>query len=143
MTSNREQNGARVNAAMSQGKNGFAHYMIKEIYDQPEAVRTVIEDNLDGNGNISMPQLRLSTELVRSINKITIAASGSSRHAGMVGEFMLERMVGLDVEVDFASQYCYRDPVVAPHELTIFPSQSGTTIDTITALQVAHRKGAC
>jgi glucosamine--fructose-6-phosphate aminotransferase (isomerizing) len=128
---------------MSQGKNGFAHYMIKEIYDQPEAVRTVIEDNLDDGGNISMPQLGLSAELVRSFNKITIAASGSSRHAGIVGEFMLERMVGLDVEVDFASQYCYRDPVVAPHELTIFPSQSGTTIDTITALQVARRKGAC
>jgi glucosamine--fructose-6-phosphate aminotransferase (isomerizing) len=143
MTIHREQIGARnANAAMSQGKNGFAHYMIKEIYDQPEAVRTVIEDNLDRGGNISMPQLGLSADLVRSINKITIAASGSSRHAGMVGEFMLERMVGLDVEVDFASQYCYRDPVVAPHELTIFPSQSGTTIDTITALQVARRKGA-
>ena len=89
-----------------------------------------------------MPQLGLPPELLRNISKITIAASGSSRHAGMVGEFMLERMVGLDVEVDFASQYCYRDPVVAPHELTIFPSQSGTTIDTITALQVAHKKGA-
>jgi glucosamine--fructose-6-phosphate aminotransferase (isomerizing) len=125
---------------MSNGKNGFAHYMIK---DQPEAVRTVIEDNLGGDGNISLPQLGFSSELLRNISKITIAASGSSRHAGIVGEFMLERMVGLDVEVDFASQYCYRDPVVAPHELTIFPSQSGTTIDTITALQVARKKGAC
>jgi glutamine---fructose-6-phosphate transaminase (isomerizing) len=137
-------NGARsgrVNADKSKGKDGFAHYMIKEIYDQPEAVRTVIEANLDDKGR--MPQFGLSTELVRSFSKITIAASGSSRHAGMVGEFMLERMVGLDVEVDFASQYCYRDPVVASHELTIFPSQSGTTIDTITALQVARRKGAC
>ncbi len=123
------------------GKDGFAHYMIKEIYDQPEAVRTVIEDNLGRDGQI--PHLGLSDELIRSFSKITIAASGSSRHAGMVGEFMLERMVGLDVEVDFASQYCYRNPVVAPHELTIFPSQSGTTIDTITALQVARRKGAC
>jgi glutamine---fructose-6-phosphate transaminase (isomerizing) len=139
-----QKNGARnVTAPMSKGKNGFAHYMIKEIYDQPEAVRTVIEGYMDGNGNISMPQLGLSPELMRTISKITIAASGSSRHAGMVGEFMLERMVGLDVEVDFASQYCYRDPVVAAHELTIFPSQSGTTIDTITALQVARRKGAC
>jgi glutamine---fructose-6-phosphate transaminase (isomerizing) len=127
---------------MSKEKNGFEHYMIKEIYDQPEAVRTVIEDNLDRNGKVSMPHLGLSQELLRTIGKITIAASGSSRHAGMVGEFMLERMVGLDVEVDFASQYCYRDPVVAPHELTIFPSQSGTTIDTITALQVARKKGA-
>jgi glucosamine--fructose-6-phosphate aminotransferase (isomerizing) len=60
----------------------------------------------------------------------------------MVGEFMIERMTGLPVEVDFASQYCYRDPVVGPHELTIFLSQSGTTIDTITALQVARQKHA-
>lgn len=130
-----------MNAGKSKGKDGFAHYMIKEIYDQPEAVRTVIEANLDDKGRI--PHLGLSAALIRSFSKITIAASGSSRHAGMVGEFMLERMVGLDVEVDFASQYCYRDPVVAAHELTIFPSQSGTTIDTITALQVARRKGAC
>ena len=143
-------NGARsgsvsvsANKSKGKGKNGFAHYMIKEIYDQPEAVRTVLEDNHNRNGNIGMRQLGLSAELIRSFSKITIAASGSSRHAGMVGEFMIERMVGLDVEVDFASQYCYRDPVVAPHELTIFPSQSGTTIDTITALQVARRKGAC
>ena len=130
-----------MKADKGQGKRGFAHYMIKEIYDQPEAVRTVIENNLDHDGQ--MPRLGLSEDLIRSFSKITIAASGSSRHAGMVGEFMLERMVGLDVEVDFASQYCYRDPMVAPHELTIFPSQSGTTIDTITALQVARRKGAC
>jgi glucosamine--fructose-6-phosphate aminotransferase (isomerizing) len=60
----------------------------------------------------------------------------------MVGEFMLERMAGLPVEVDFASQYCYRDPIVAPHELTIFLSQSGTTVDTIAALQTARRKAA-
>lgn len=132
--------GGSVNIEKGKGKAGFAHYMIKEIYDQPESVRTVIEANLDRDGK--MPQLGLSEELMKSISKITIAASGSSRHAGMVGEFMLERMVGLDVEVDFASQYCYRDPIVAPHELTIFPSQSGTTIDTITALHVARKKGA-
>jgi glucosamine--fructose-6-phosphate aminotransferase (isomerizing) len=130
-----------VNTENNKGKAGFAHYMIKEIYDQPEAVRTVIEANMDRDG--MMPGLGISEERIRSFSKITIAASGSSRHAGMVGEFMLERMVGLEVEVDFASQYCYRDPLVAPHELTIFPSQSGTTIDTITALQVARRKGAC
>src|SRR5215469_6846395 len=144
MKDNLEPNTVRdMSPPISPGKNGFAHYMIKEIYDQPEAVRTVIEGNLDRSGKVAMPDLGLSQELLRTIGKITIAASGSSRHAGMVGEFMLERMVGLDVEVDFASQYCYRDPVVAPHELTIFPSQSGTTIDTITALQVARKKGAC
>lgn len=127
----------------NKSKSGFAHYMLKEIYEQPEAMRALIEDNLGSNGRVDMPQLGLSPELIRSFNKITIAASGSSRHAGLVGEFMLERMVGIDVEVDFASQYCYRNPLVTAHELTIFPSQSGTTIDTITALQVARRKGAC
>jgi glucosamine--fructose-6-phosphate aminotransferase (isomerizing) len=116
--------------------------MLKEIYEQPEAVRRVIEGRVDRNGSVSLPKLKLSPEEIREFSKITIAASGSSRHAGIVGEFLLERMTGIDVEVDFASQYCYRDPVVGPHELTIFLSQSGTTIDTLTALKVARRKGA-
>lgn len=115
--------------------------MLKEIYEQPEAVKHVIAGRVDAEGRIVLPGLGFSSEQIRNFSKITIAASGSSRHAGMVGEFMLERMTGLPVEVDFASQYCYRDPVVAPHELTIFLSQSGTTIDTITALNVARRKG--
>lgn len=116
--------------------------MLKEIYEQPEAVERVIADCLHGAGRITLPGFGFSDEKIRTFSKVTVAASGSSRHAGMVGEFMIERMTGLPVEVDFASQYCYRDPVVAPHELTIFLSQSGTTIDTITALQVARRKGA-
>ena len=123
-------------------KDSFPHFMLKEIYEQPEAVRRVIEGRVDGNASVSLPKLKLSASEIREFSKITIAASGSSRHAGMVGEFLLERMTGVDVEVDFASQYCYRDPVVGPHELTIFLSQSGTTIDTLTALKVARRKGA-
>jgi glutamine---fructose-6-phosphate transaminase (isomerizing) len=126
----------------SKSKNGFSHYMLKEIYEQPQAVRRVIESWMDPSGRVVVPDFSFSAEEVRAFAKVTIAASGSSRHAGMVGEFMLERMTGLVVEVDFASQYCYRDPVVAPHELTIFLSQSGTTIDTVTALQAARRKGA-
>src|SRR5438309_9968515 len=117
--------------------------MIREIYEQPDAVRRVLKEHINDHGTIHLPELPFTSAQIRSFSKITIAASGSSRHAGMVGEFMFERMAAIDVEVDFASQYCYRDPVVAPHELTIFPSQSGTTIDTITALQVARRKGAC
>jgi len=105
-------------------------------------VRRVIEESLDASGEITLDNCSLSPAEVRGFEKITLVASGSSRHAGMIGEFMLERMAGLPVEVDFASQYCYRDPVVAPHELTIFISQSGTTIDTITALRVARRKGS-
>ncbi|HEY6272951.1 MAG TPA: isomerizing glutamine--fructose-6-phosphate transaminase [Terriglobales bacterium] len=125
----------------SKAKNGFPHFMLKEIYEQPDAVRRVIAGRIDAQSRIVLPGLGFSQEEIRDISKITVAASGSSRHAGIVGEFMLERMTGLPVEVDFASQYCYRDPVVVPHELTIFLSQSGTTIDTITALNVARRKG--
>jgi glutamine---fructose-6-phosphate transaminase (isomerizing) len=123
-------------------KDGFPHFMLKEIYEQPEAVRTIIDGCLDKSGSIVLPGFAISAEDIRRFSKITIAASGSSRHAGLVGEFMLERMTGLPVEVDFASQYCYRDPVASPNELTIFISQSGTTIDTIAALHEARRKGS-
>jgi glucosamine--fructose-6-phosphate aminotransferase (isomerizing) len=131
-----------MSMSQSKSKNGFPHFMLKEIYEQPDAVRRVIEGWIDSAGNITVPGVTFLPDEIRSLSRVTIAASGSSRHAGMVGEFMLERMAGLAVEVDFASQYCYRDPVVAPHELTIFLSQSGTTIDTITALQTARKKGA-
>jgi len=126
----------------AKARTGFPHHMIREIYEQPDAVRRVLRDHVDSAGTVRLPELPFTLDQIRSISKITIAASGSSRHAGMVGEFMFERMAAIDAEVDFASQYCYRDPVVAPQELTVFLSQSGTTIDTITALQVARRKHA-
>src|SRR5262249_55396636 len=131
-----------MSQSQSKSKNGFPHFMLKEIYEQPDAVRRVIEGWIDSSNTITVPGVTFLEDEIRTLSRITIAASGSTRHAGMVGEFMLELMSGLAVEVDFASQYCYRDPVVAPHELTIFLSQSGTTIDTITALQTARRKGA-
>ena len=114
--------------------------MLKEIYEQPQSARRLIEESLNSSGSIRLRHLSFTPDEVRAFTKVTVAASGSSRHAGMVGEFMLERLAGLPVEVDFASQYCYRDPLVGQHELTIFISQSGTTIDTITALRVARRK---
>jgi glucosamine--fructose-6-phosphate aminotransferase (isomerizing) len=123
-------------------KNGFPHFMLKEIYEQPEVVHRVIADCLGTEDHVTFPNPVFSPQEIGAFSKITIAASGSSRHAGLVGEFMLERMTGLPVEVDFASQYCYRDPLVSANELTIFPSQSGVTIDTLAALQVARRKGA-
>jgi glucosamine--fructose-6-phosphate aminotransferase (isomerizing) len=126
----------------AKARTSFPHNMIREIYEQPDAVRRVLKDHIDDHGSIRLPQLPFTSDQIRSFSKITIAASGSSRHAGMVGEFMFERMASIDVEVDFASQYCYRDPVVAPEELTVFLSQSGTTIDTLAALQVARRKHA-
>lgn len=123
-------------------KNGFPHLMLKEIYEQPEALQTIITGCVEASGKIVLPNFAISADDIRRFSRITIAASGSSRHAGIVGEFMLERMTGLPVDVDFASQYCYRDPVVGANELTILISQSGTTIDTIAALHEAQRKGS-
>ena len=124
----------------ARARRRFPHHMIREIYEQPDAIRRVLRDNIEEDGRVRLPQLPFTPEQIRSFSKITIAASGSSRHAGLIGEFMLERMAGLHVEVDYASQYCYRDPVVGPEELAVFLSQSGTTIDTLTALQVARKK---
>ena len=91
--------------------------MIREIYEQPDAIRRVLEDHLDSSRKVRL-QLPFTAVQIRSFSKITIVASGSSRHAGMAGEFMFERMAGLQAEVDFASQYCYRDPLVGQQELT-------------------------
>lgn len=126
----------------SDQKNGFPHFMLKEIYEQPEAVRKTIGACLDRAGKVVLPPPALATDEICRLRKISIAASGSSRHAGLAGEFMLERMTYLPVEVDFASQYCYRDPIVGPNELTIVISQSGTTADTLAALHEANRKGS-
>src|SRR3954470_20807519 len=123
-------------------KGGFPHYMLKEIYEQPEAVRQTIEACVNSAGHIALPDSGITDDDVRKLQKIDIAASGTSRHAGLAGEFMIERMTGIPVEVDFASQYCYRDPIVQARELAVFISQSGTTVDTVAALHVARGKGA-
>src|SRR5436309_13254101 len=131
-----------TNSKSGPDKGGFPHYMLKEIYEQPEAVRQTIEACVNSAGHIALPGSGISDEDVRKLQKIDIAASGTSRHAGLAGEFMIERMNGIPVEVDFASQYCYRDPIVQSRELAVFISQSGTTVDTVAALHIARTKGA-
>jgi glucosamine--fructose-6-phosphate aminotransferase (isomerizing) len=123
-------------------RRSFPHFMLKEIYDQPDAARRMIEECIDSSGQITLPGFNLSPAEICRFSSITIAGSGSSRHAGIVGEFMLERVTRMPVEVDFASQYCYRDPLIGPDELGIFISQSGTTVDTLAALQQAQIKGS-
>src|SRR5437868_804833 len=131
-----------TNSKSGPDKNGFPHYMLKEIYEQPEAVRETIEACVNSAGHIALPGSGISDAEVEKLRKIDIAASGTSRHAGLAGEFMIERMTGIPVEVDFASQYCYRDPIVEAGELAVFISQSGTTVDTVAALHVARDKGS-
>src|SRR5215472_11034747 len=120
----------------------YPHFMLKEIYDQPATVRRILEHWVDASTQLMAPAGFFSPQELRRLSKVTIAASGSSRHAGLVAKFMLETLAGVLVEVDFASQYCYRDPVVWPGELTVLISQSGTTVDTLAALQEARRKGS-
>lgn len=121
----------------------FPHYMLKEIYDQPRAVMDAIAHYLPPeNQRKTLEDVRLDEDEIRAVQKINIVASGASRHAGMVGEFIFERLARVPVEVDFASQYCYRDPFTAAHELTVILSQSGTTKDTLLAQREAKAKGA-
>ena len=117
----------------------FPHYMLKEIYDQPVAIAATIS-NFSTPTGLVIPQRVLDE--IPNLEHLVIVASGASRHAGLAGEFMFERLAALPTEVDFASQYCYRDPIVEPHELTIFITQSGTTADTIAALEEARSKGS-
>src|SRR5262245_42962524 len=108
----------------------FPHFMLKEIYEQPATVRRILKHWLGDSGRFTAPAGFFSPQELRRLSKVTIAASGSSRHAGLVAKFMLETLAGVLVEVEFASQYCYRDPVVWPEEMTVLISQSGTTVDT-------------
>src|SRR3954470_9232673 len=117
--------------------------MLKEIYEQPAALQNAVAHYLPAEAQRkTLEDVRLSADELRAIRKINLVASGASRHACLVGEFMIERLANVPVEVDHASQYCYRDPITQPGELTVLLSQSGTTADTLAALQTARAKGA-
>lgn len=128
---------------MSPETRSFPHYMLKEIYEQPRAVMDAVASYLSPESQQkALEDVRLSEQQIQQIRKINVVASGASRHAGMVGEFMIERLARVPAEVDFASQYCYRDPITESGELTLLLSQSGTTADTIAAQREAKAKGA-
>jgi len=117
--------------------------MLREIYDQPRAALNALANYLPTEGRENtLRDVRLTADDLRAISKVNIVASGASRHAGLVGEFMIERLSSVPVEVDYASQYCYREPLTQPNELTVLLSQSGTTADTIAALREAKARGA-
>jgi glucosamine--fructose-6-phosphate aminotransferase (isomerizing) len=124
-------------------KGGFRHYMVKEIYEQPRAVRdTTLGRVQPESGQIFLDEMEISDEDFRSFREIKIVAAGSSRHAGLAGKFMIERLAQLPVEVDYASEFRYRDPIVNPHTLTILITQSGETADTIAGQREAQAKGS-
>ncbi len=124
-------------------KSGYKHFMLKEIFEQPRAVvdtfRTRVEPE---TGEINLSETGISEDLLKSIDKIVIVACGTSYHAALVGKFMIEEMARLPVEVDLASEFKYRDPIVNDRTLLILISQSGETADTLAALKEGKAKGA-
>jgi glucosamine--fructose-6-phosphate aminotransferase (isomerizing) len=124
-------------------KGGFKHFMLKEIYEQPRAVRdtTLGRMSLD-TGKVFLEEMDIAEEEFAALRKINIAACGTSWHSALAGKFMLERLARLPVEVDYASEYRYRDPITGPEALTVLITQSGETADTIAAQREAKLKGS-
>lgn len=122
-------------------KGGYAHFMLKEIFEQPRAIREATAARLQG-GRVILKDLTMTPEEIRNIGRIIIIACGSSYHVGMVGKYNLERMLRRSVEVVLASEFRYSDPIVKRGDLVIAISQSGETLDTMAALREAKKRGA-
>jgi glucosamine--fructose-6-phosphate aminotransferase (isomerizing) len=124
-------------------KGGFKHFMLKEIYEQPRAVRdTTLGRISQDSGTVFLEEMEISEVEFARTNKVNIAACGTSWHAGLAGKFMIERLARIPVEVDYASEYRYRDPITGPDALTILITQSGETADTIAAQRESKAKGS-
>lgn len=123
-------------------KGGFKHFMLKEIYEQPRAVRDTVQGRVSlDTGRVFLDQMNISEQEFREITAIKIAACGTSWHAGLAGKYMLEQLARVPVEVDYASEFRYRDPVLDSNVLLIVISQSGETADTLAALREAKQAG--
>jgi glucosamine--fructose-6-phosphate aminotransferase (isomerizing) len=123
-------------------KGGYKHFMLKEIYEQPRAIADTIAGRLQRDeGDVYLEDLGFSDEQLAGLKKINIIACGTSLHSGLVGKFYIEKLARIPVEVDIASEFRYRDPIVTEDSLTILLSQSGETADTLAALREAKGKG--
>ena len=128
--------------ATSAEKDGFEDFMLKEIYEQPTAIRETIGARLNENTKCEFEELNFTQDYLKSINKIYIVACGTAMHAGLVAKHSLEKLCRIQTEVDIASEFRYRDPLLDEKTLCIFISQSGETADTIAALKLSKEKGA-
>lgn len=121
-------------------KGGFAHFMLKEIHEQPAAVRETLRGRVH-EGSLRLDELRIDESVLRDVNKVFVVACGTSYHAGLVAKYAIERWTRLPVEIDIASEFRYRDPVLDERTLVIGVSQSGETIDTLAGFRHAARLG--
>ena len=124
-------------------KGGFDHFMLKEIFEQPASVRNAMRGRLNTDeGLAKLGGLNLTPEELREIKRLIIIACGTSWHAGLIGEYMIEELARIPVEVEYASEFRYRNPILDAGTTVIVISQSGETIDTLAAMREAQRKGA-
>src|SRR5579871_2401413 len=124
-------------------KGRFPHHMLKEIFEQPQALRDTIAPRVSlDEGAVRLDDVRITTEELCSLQRINIVASGTSRHAGMAGQFMIQDLANVPVDVDYASEFEYRNPLICRNELTIVITQSGETADTTAAQREAKLKGS-
>ena len=128
--------------AQAAERGGYPHFMLKEICEQPLAIKNTLGSRLtpDGNG-IQLNEISLTPEQIRSFSKVAIVACGTAYHAGMVGKYVFEKLARIPVEVDLASEFRYRDPLIDPKTLVVIVSQSGETADTLAALREAKKRG--
>ncbi len=122
-------------------KGGYEHFMLKEIYEQPKAVESTISPRIK-DGRVVIEELNMTDAEIQAIRRIYIIGCGSAYHVGVVGKYVLEKMTGIPVEVDLASEFRYRDPILEPDSMVIIISQSGETADSLAALRKAQELGA-
>ncbi len=124
-------------------KEGFPHFMLKEINQQPEVIRNTLRGRVEeGSDEVRLPEMNISVDELKACQKITIVACGTAWHAGMVGKYLIEKFAKVPVELDLASEYRYRNPIVPPNTIMIPVSQSGETADTLEAIRIAKSLGA-
>jgi glucosamine--fructose-6-phosphate aminotransferase (isomerizing) len=123
-------------------KGGYPTFMMKEIHEQPDAIAETIADRIAGLDRVDLGDVGLDEEFARELRRIVIVACGTSYHAGLVGRYAIENWARVPVEMDIASEYRYREPVVGPDDLVIGITQSGETADTLAAMRLARERGA-
>src|SRR5919198_6718591 len=123
-------------------KGGYPTFMLKEIHEQPDAVAETITDRLPEADRVDLSELELEPGFVKGLRRIVVVACGTSYHAGLVGRYAIEQWARTPVEMDIASEYRYRDPVIGPGDLVIGITQSGETADTLAAMRLGRERGA-
>jgi glutamine---fructose-6-phosphate transaminase (isomerizing) len=123
-------------------KGGFPTFMLKEIHEQPHAITDTLAGRVTGTGRVALTEMELDDEVIRAVNKVYVVACGTSFHAAMMAKYAIERWTRVPVEIDIASEFRYRDPVLDSRSLVIGISQSGETIDTLAAIRYARAQGA-